>query len=105
MESLKKQGSYLYRVHDAVQEFCMYIFRKIDDLHCEMICTFEKFNFDLLSCFRSIPYKYVVVDSPKVLDKDDCFEFLHAHSKYLGDVDRCLELSQEKFQHIQQMRE
>ena len=70
-----------------------------------MTCTFDKFNLDLLSHFRSIPYKYIIVDTPKVVDKDDCFEFLHAHSKHHGDANRCLQLSSEKFLHFHQMRE
>ena len=70
-----------------------------------MICTFEKFNFELLSNFRSIPYKYVIINTPKVVEKDDCFEFLHAHFKQHGDVNRCLRLSNEEFLHIYKMRE
>ena len=80
----------------------LYPFRKIDDIHCEMTCSFDKFDVELLSYSAQIPYKYVIVNSPKVVDKDDCFEFLHAHS-YHGDVNRCLQLSSEKFHHIHKM--
>ena len=81
-----------------------YSYRKIGDIHCEMTCTFDKFNIELLNHFRSIPYKYVIMNSPKVVDKDDCFEYLHAH-KHLGDVNRCLQLSPEMFHHIHLMCE
>lgn len=70
-----------------------------------MTCIFDKFDVELLSSFSSIPYKYVIVNSPKVVDKDDCFEYLHAHSKDLGDVDRCLRLSTEVFHRIHLLRE
>ena len=83
----------------------MLSFRKIDDIHSEMTCCFDKFNVELLSRTAEIPYKYVVVNSPKVVEKDDCFEYLHAHSKDHGDVNRCLKLSSEKFLRIHRMRE
>ncbi len=70
-----------------------------------MTCTFDKFNFEFLNHFKSIPYKYVIVDSPKVVDKDDCFEFLHAHVCRHGDVNRCLQLTAEKFLHLHQLSE
>ena len=79
-------------------------FRKIDDIHCEMTCSFDTFDVELLNYSASIPYKYVVINSRKVVEIDDCFEFLHAHSDY-GDVNRCLELSSETFLLIHQMRE
>ena len=63
-------------------------FRKIDELHYEMTCTFENFNADLLKSQNSISYKYVV-HSAKIIERDDCFEYLHAHQRH-GDVDRCL---------------
>ena len=70
-----------------------------------MTCTFDKFNVELLNGFKSIPYKYVIVNSPKVVAKDECFEFLHAHSKDHGDVNRCLRLSNEVFHRIHRMCE
>ena len=59
-----------------------------------MTCTFDKFNANLLNSLASIPYKYVV-HSTKVVDKDDCFEYLHAHHRH-GDVNRCLLLHKNK---------
>ena len=59
-----------------------------------MTCTFATFNADLLKDYSTIPYKYVIY-SPKVVDKDDCFEFLHAHKRH-GHVDRCLKILPEK---------
>ena len=56
-----------------------------------MTFTFERFNVDLLKHFKDIPYKYVV-DSPKVADENDRFEYLHAHE----DCDRCLQIPPEK---------
>ena len=85
--------------------YYFFFFRKIDDIHFEMTCTFDSFNVELLSYSRSIPYKYVILNSPKVVEKDDCFEYLHVHSKDHGDVNRCLQLSTEKFMSIHRMRE
>jgi hypothetical protein len=71
-----------------------------------MECTFDKFNFDFLLKSRYVPYKYVIINSPKIKEdeEDDCFEYLHAHSKD-GVADRCLKLSTAEIQCIHRMRE
>ena len=78
-------------------------YRKIDAIYCEMKCTFDKFNFEFLLQYRYVPYKYVIINSPKT-DENDCIEYLHAHSKD-GDVDRCLRLSTEEIHRIHRMSE
>ena len=67
------------------------VYRKIDDIYCEMSCTFHNFDGKLLDLNAGIPYKYVIY-STKMVEEDDCFEFLHAH-KSDGNVNRCLMLS------------
>ena len=62
-----------------------------------MTFTFENFDADLLKSFNSISYKYVIF-SPKVVEKDDCFEYLHDYHRD-GDVDRCLQFPREKLEH------
>ena len=79
-------------------------YRKIDAIHSEMMCTFDKFDFEFLLKSRYIAYKYVIINSPKIVEKGDCFEYLHAHSKD-GDVDRCLKLSTEEIHRIHRMCE
>ena len=69
--------------------------RDIDDFHREVTFTFDKFNLDLLKHYRSIPYKYVIY-SPKVVEEKDCYEYLHAHHRRHGDVNRCLQIPPEK---------
>ena len=80
-------------------------YRKIDDIHYEMTCTLGKFNLELLIQSRFVPYKYVIINSPKIVENDDCFEYLHVHSKDHGDVDRCLRLSTEEISRIHRMCE
>ena len=82
-----------------------HFYRKIDDIHYEMICTFGKFNLEFLIQSRIVLYKYVIINSPRIVEKDDCFEYLHAHSKDYGDVDRCLRLSTEEIHCIHRMCE
>ena len=59
-----------------------------------MWCTFETFDARLFKSDAGIPYKYVVY-SPKVVEKDDWFEFLHAHNNY-GDPNRYIKLVKKK---------
>ena len=37
-------------------------------------------------------YKYVVY-SPKMVQEDDCFEYLHTYSGYYTDLNRCLRIN------------
>ena len=67
-----------------------------------MTCAIDNFNLKFMIDHHSVPYKYVIINSPKVVETNDCFEYLHAHSKH-GDVSRCLHLSFEEMHCIHQM--
>ena len=58
--------------------------RELEDGLCEMTCTLN-IAADLLDEPRG--YKYVVY-SPKMTNKDDCYEYLHSFASY-NNPNRC----------------
>ena len=69
---------------------CFLLCRAIDDGWYEMTCTL---NIDADILKNPVPYKYVVY-SPKMENKDDCYEYLHG---YGWNPNRCLRIPQNKF--------
>jgi ferredoxin len=59
---------------------------------------FEKFDIDLLKQNHPIGYKYIIY-SPKV-EESDCFEYLHAHHRRCGNVNRCLQICPTKLSEV-----
>ena len=69
---------------------CMYLyvlfssFRSVDGGFSEMAC---KLPIDANVLIVPLAYKYVIF-SPKMTEKDDCYEFLHSYTK--SNPNRCL---------------
>ena len=95
VENLRLQGIHIQVANIYMIELTYLFIRKIDALHCEMTCTFENFNAELLKSFSPVSYKYVV-HSTKEVERDDCFEYLHTQHRRHGNVDRCLMIPPEK---------
>ena len=86
VENFVKLRMYLLCIVNIVFYFDCTI-RDFDDGMFEMVCTFENFDVEILKL--SVPYKYVVY-SPKAKKDDDRYEYLHAHSTWRVDFNRCL---------------